>query len=90
MRRAAVMGPPQSAPSQQDGCGTFPVASWNISNGQNGGLENACRTLALLEVNIAVLQEMKLIGGIHTRLLSGYTIAASDAASAHSGGVALC
>ena len=84
------MAPPQLAPSQQDGCGTFTVASWNIRNGRNGGLENACRALASLEVDITVLQETKLTGGTHTRLSSGYEIAASDAVSAHSGGVALC
>ena len=70
--------------------GTFSIATWNIRNGRNGGLESACRALDSLGVDLALLQETKLTGGIHTRFSSGYTIVASDAPSAHQGGIALC
>jgi len=59
-------------------------------SGWIGGLENACRALQLLEVDIAVLQETKLAGGIHTRSSSRYKIAASNTTSDHSRWVALC
>ena len=41
-------------------------------------------------VDIAVLQETKLTGGIHTRSSSGYTIVASEAPGKKQGGIALC
>ena len=51
----------------------------------------ACRALASQDkVDVAVLQETKLTGGIYTRRSSGYFIAASNAPSARQGGVALC
>jgi len=40
-------------------------------------------------VDIGFVQETKLTGGIYTRRSCGYTILASDAPSAHQGGVAL-
>jgi len=63
--------------------------SWNIQSGRNGGLDSACRALESLGVDIAVLQETKLTGGVHTRASHGYSIAASNAKSAHQGGIAL-
>jgi len=80
-------------PSQSDGSGTTPtfsVATWNIRNGRNGGIESACRALGSLNVDIAVLQETKLTNGIYTRNSSGYSIVASDAPSKQKGGIALC
>eukprot|EP00957_Ditylum_brightwellii_P141063 10746548-Ditylum_brightwellii.AAC.1 len=78
------------APSQTGGSGTFSVASWNIHNDRNGGLESACRGLDLLGVDIGFLQETKLTRGIYTCFSSGYKIMVSDAPSAHQGGIALC
>ena len=50
---------------------------------------DACRALKSADVDIAVLQETKLMGGVHTRNTSGYAIVASKAVSASQGGVAL-
>ena len=80
---------PQSTPSRTDGSETLSVATWNIRSGRNGGLESACRALDSLGVDVAVLQETKLTGGIYTRLSSGYSIVATDAPSSHQGGIAL-
>ena len=78
------------APSRNDGGETFTVATWNIRCGRNGGLESALRALESLEVDIAILTEAKLTKGIYTRGGRGYQVLATDAASAHQGGVALC
>ncbi|KAL7524510.1 hypothetical protein ACHAXR_000605 [Thalassiosira sp. AJA248-18] len=83
------MSTPQDASLRTDGSGTFSVATWNIRSGRNGGLEPACRAMSSLGVDIAFLQEAKLTRGIHTRFSSGYSIVATDAPSAHQGGVAL-
>jgi exonuclease III len=69
---------------------TFSVVTWNIRNGRNGGIESACRALAQMKANIAVLQETKLTQGIYTRHSSGFSVVASEAPSAHQGGLALC
>ena len=70
----------------EDSGTTFNVASWNIRSGRNGGLESACRALALMDTNIAFLSETKLTQGIYTRSSAGYSIIASDAPSASQGG----
>jgi hypothetical protein len=76
-------------PSQTDGSGSIAVASWNIRNGCNGGLESALRAMEAMGVNLGILLETKLTGGIYTRNLSGYSVVASDTPSVHQGGVAL-
>ena len=43
-----------------------------------------------MDVDIAIIQETKLTGCIYTRFSSGYTVVATDAPSAHQGGIALC
>jgi hypothetical protein len=40
-------------------------------------------------VDLGVFLETKLMGGIHTQNLSGYSVVASNAPSAHQGGIAL-
>jgi hypothetical protein len=40
-------------------------------------------------VNLGILLETKLTGGIYTRNLSGYSVVAFNAPSAHQGGIAL-
>jgi len=42
-----------------------------------------------MNVDIAVLQEMNVTGGIGTKFASGYAIIATDAVSHNQGGVAL-
>ena len=74
------------AASRTDASGTFSVCTWNILTGRGGGLESACRALAAANVDIAVLQETKIINGVYTRCSSGYTIIASEAVSKQQGG----
>ncbi len=76
-------------PSRTDGSESIAVASWNIRNGCNGGLKSALRAMEAMGVNLGILLETKLTGGIYTRNLSGYSVVASDAPSAHQGGIAL-
>ena len=89
-RAAGMVVEATDAPSRNDGSETFTVATWNIRCGRNGGLESALRALESLEVDIAILTEAKLTKGIYTRGGRGYQVLATDAASAHQGGVALC
>ena len=84
--RSVVAPDPEKAPSRPEGSGTFALASWNIRNGRNGGLESAARALDSLGADIAFLQETKVTGGIYTRHSSGYKIVASDAPSKQKGG----
>ncbi len=76
-------------PPQADGSGSIVVASWNIRNGRNGRLESALRAIEAMGVDIGILLETKVTGGVYTCFLSGYSIIASDAASAHQVGIAL-
>jgi hypothetical protein len=76
-------------PSQADGSESVVVATYNIRNGCNGGLESALRAMEAMEVDIGVFLESKVTSGIYTQSLSGYSVVASDAPSAHQGGIAL-
>jgi len=80
----------EGAPSRTDGSGTFSIATWNIRCGRDGGLESALRALESLGVDIAILTEAKLTGGIYTRSDREYSVVATDAKSAWQGGVAVC
>jgi hypothetical protein len=59
-------------PSQVGGSGSIAVASWNICNGRNGGLESTLRAMEAMGIDIGILLETKVTGGIYTRFLSGY------------------
>ena len=74
--RRKVTTSPQLVPYQQDDCRTFVVASWHIRKRLTGGLGNVCKALALLEVEIPMLQEKQLMEKIHT-----HSIAASHTTS---------
>jgi hypothetical protein len=76
-------------PSQTDGSGSIVVASWTICNGCNGGLKSTLRAMEAMGVDLGVFLETKLTGGIYTRNSSGYSVVASNAPSAHQGGIAL-
>ncbi len=76
-------------PSQADGSGFIAIASYNTRNGRNGGLESACWAMAAMDVDIGIFQETKVTDGIYTRMLSGYSVVASNAGSVHQGGIAL-
>ena len=85
----ATTGSPTEASSRTDDSGDITIATWNIRNGRNGGIESACRALDKSGINIAVFQETKLTNDVYTRSSSGYRIVASNAPSAHQGGIAL-
>ena len=63
--------------------------SYNIRNGQNGGLESALLEMDQANIELEVFQEMKLMGGVHTPESARYCIIASDTLIQHQGGVAL-
>ena len=45
--------------------------------------------MAAMDVDIGIFQETKVTSGIYTRMSSGYSVVASNAASVHQGGIAL-
>ena len=47
------------------------------------------RTMETMGIDIGILLETKVTGGIYNHLSSGYSVVAFDAASAHQGGIAL-
>ena len=65
------------------------VATLNIRDARNAGLEGACRCMSQMNVGIAVLTETKLTNNKHTKRCEGYAIIATKAESRHCGGVAL-
>ena len=66
------------------------MASYNIRDGQNGGLNSEACTLGRLMVDIAVLQEVKITDPKYaTKKWAGYRIRMAAAETANCGGVAL-
>ena len=51
-------------------------------------MESATRALRSMNVNIAVVQEEKLLGGMHNRLLLGYAVMVIDVRNTRFGGFA--
>ena len=47
--------------------------SYNIWNEQNGGLDSALRVMVQAKPDLGVLQDIKVIGGVYTRGLAGYS-----------------
>jgi hypothetical protein len=76
-------------PSRADGSGSIAVATYNIRNGHNGGLESALRVMEGIGADLGILMETKVTDGIHTRNWSGYSVVASNTPSTHQGGIAL-
>lgn len=56
----------QRTPSRADGSGSIAVASYNIRNGRNGGMESALRAMEALGIDLGILMETKVTGGIYT------------------------
>ena len=63
--------------------------TYNIRNGRNGGLEAALWGMSQANMDLGILQETKLTGGIYTRGLAGYSVITTDTPSQHQGGVAI-
>ena len=64
-------------------------STYNIRNRRNGGLEFDISELTKEKVDVVVMQETKLIDGVYTRESSGFWVMATEAPSAHCGGVAI-
>jgi hypothetical protein len=75
--------------SQADDSGSIAVATYNICNGCNGGLESALQAMEAIDVVIGVFLESKVTGGIYTRSSIGYSVVASNTPSMHQGEIAL-
>jgi hypothetical protein len=76
-------------PSRADGSGSIAVATYNIRNGRNGGLESTLRAMDGIGADLRILLETKVTVGIYTQCSSGYSVVASNAPSVHQGGIAL-
>ena len=63
--------------------------TYNIQNGQNGGLESALRVMSQANMDLGVLHENTLIKRTYTSESSGYRVVATKAPSTHSSGVAV-
>jgi hypothetical protein len=77
------------APPLPGGRGTFSIATWNIRSGRGAGLTAAAKGLCHLGVGCAVLTETKLTNERYPKLISGYQVILTKAASPQQGGVAL-
>ena len=65
------------------------LATYNIRSGRGGNLEIVLRAMEQMNVDIGILTEAKLTGGIYTRYSSGYNVVATSARVHNQGGVAL-
>ena len=71
-------------------CGSFSLATYNIREGWNEGLYSAARALEKANVDIAFVQETKILSAdFATKRWAGYDIRAAAAGSPSCGGVAL-
>ena len=78
-------------PTRKPTDGTVPIrfGTYNIRNGQKGGLEAALWGVSQANMDLGILQETKLTDGVYTRGSAGYNVIATDAPSRHRGDVAL-
>ena len=71
-------------------CGTEKMirfGTFNIQNGQNGGLELVLHGMSQGQVDCGVLQETKLTKGVNMQESSGFWVMGTESLSAHHGGV---
>ena len=62
------------------------IATWNIRDGRNGGLESAARSFKLLGVDIGIVQETKCVRKkFAARKGSGYAICSINTGSSRCG-----
>jgi hypothetical protein len=71
----------QTSADDQEQPTSIRIATYNIRNGRAGGLEAALRAMGQMNVDLGV--------GIYTRRSAGYQVLATDAPSAHQGGIAV-
>ena len=60
--------------------------AYNIRNGCNVGLESAFRGVSQVNLDLVILRETKLTGGVYTCRSDGYSVISTDATSRHRGG----
>ena len=65
------------------------LATWNIVDRPNAGLQNAAKGVADSGIGCAFLTEVKIVGDKHVRRPEGYEMIMSRRKSKHQGGVAL-
>ena len=65
------------------------IATFNVVSARRTRLNQAIRAMSLMSLDLVVLTETKLTRGLHATSFLNYSVAATDAASAHQGGVAL-
>jgi hypothetical protein len=65
------------------------LCTYNIMSGRNSWLVAAIRALQFMNIDIAILTEVKITQEIYPRTYNGYNIIATNAPSAHQGGVAI-
>ena len=63
--------------------------TFNIRNGQNGGLELALHRMVQVRVDCGFLQEKNLTKVVYTQEFSGFGVMLTEATSNHRGGVAI-
>ena len=63
--------------------------TYKIRNGRYGVLEAALRGMEQATMDLGVMQETKINGGVYTRASAGYRVVATDAPSRHRGRIAL-
>ena len=78
-------------PTRKPTDGTAPIrfGTYNIRNGQKGGLEAALRGMSQANMDLGILQETKLTDSVYTRGSAVSNVIATDPPSRHRGGVAL-
>jgi hypothetical protein len=75
------------APPLPGGSGTFSIATWNIRSGRGAGLTVAAKGLCHLGIGCTVLTETKLTNEQYPKLVSGYWVISSKAATPQLGGL---
>ena len=63
-------------PTRKPTAGTVPIrfSTYNIRNGQKGGLEAALRGMSQANMDLGILQETKITDGVYTRGSAGYNV----------------
>ena len=72
-------------PTRKPTDGTVPIrfGTYNIRNGQKGGLEAALRGMSQANMDLGILQGKKLTDGVYNHRSDKYSIIATDALSRH-------
>jgi exonuclease III len=75
--------------SRRKSSASLRLATYNLQSGRNNRLEQAIRSICLMNIDIAIFTETKLTNNLHTHYFLDYHVIATSAPSASQGGVAL-